>query len=53
MVRLQEGRAQNRIIPVEDDAGLGLLGFVLRSEPDFVVSEPREQLRANLLVRAR
>ena len=53
LVRRQERRAQNRVVPVENNASLRSLRLVLRPQPNFVVSETRKKLIADLLVRAR
>ena len=50
LVRGQEGSAQNRVIPIEDDTSLTSLGLVLRSEPNFIVSKTGQELGSDLLV---
>ena len=41
-MRRQESRAQDSVIPVEDDASLTDLGLILRPKPDLVVRQPGE-----------
>ena len=53
LVRREEGRAQDSVVPVENDARLANLGFVLLAKPDFIVCESGEELVTNLLVRSR
>ena len=47
----EERGAENGVVPIENDARLANFRFVLLSEPDLVVSQSREELVSNLLVR--
>ena len=52
LILLKDACAEDRIVPVKDDARLTFLWFFSGPQPDLIVGETREELITDLLTGA-